>query len=723
MSRKQRRPGQAHARVPPGLSGATQSVSSVDQLFHLGLAHHSDGRLAEAENILRSALQIDPKHSGCLNSLGILAYQRGDPEAAIMLIGQAITANNRIAEYHYNIGLVFAGVGRMDEAVAHNRRAVSLDPGYVDAHTNLGGALAAQGHWNAAAVHFRRALARRPDLPVAYQNLATALLAQGKREEALQVMTRGLGVKETDALKENFAREVVKLRSAPKISGFMTLLQRAAVEGWSRPEEFSVLFTTLLKQDKFVAACLERAPYWPESSTEGSPFKPGDIAALGDNTLLSCMMVSAPIGDEALERLLTSVRRTLLDLAGSCEAHDRSEDVLGFCCTLARQCFINEYVFHCSEEEREKACALRDRLTALMTTDDTVPALMIGCVATYFPLHSLAVSPRGFERSWPDTVARIVVQQVDEPATENSLRVSIQALSPIVDGVSSSVRDMYEENPYPRWVTTLSLNCDLTFDEKMRSVFPHASFTRLGKTEVDVLIAGCGTGRHAIERHYRGAEILAIDLSLASLAYARRKADELGRLDIEFSQADILELGNLGRTFDVIECVGVLHHLRDPLEGWRVLLGLLRPGGFMKIGLYSAIARQNILAVRAHLSARGYRWTANDVRRFRQEVFRLGADDPVKSVLQYNDFYALSGCRDLLFHVKEHDTTIPAFKAFLAANDLGFIGFNGSMHAQYAERFPADRAMTDLDCWHQFELEHPTTFHNMYQFWVQKRAF
>jgi hypothetical protein len=182
-------------------------------------------------------------------------------------------------------------------------------------------------------------------LPVAYQNLATALLAQGKREEALQVMTRGLGVKETDALKENFAREVVKLRSAPKISGFMTLLQRAAVEGWSRPEEFSVLFATLLKQDKFVAACLERAPYWPET-TEGSPFGPGDIAALGDNTLLSCMMVSAPIGDEALERLLTSVRRTLLDLAGSCEAHDRSEDVLGFCCTLARQWLSRPEEFH-----------------------------------------------------------------------------------------------------------------------------------------------------------------------------------------------------------------------------------------------------------------------------------------------------------------------------------------------------------------------------------------
>jgi Flp pilus assembly protein TadD/SAM-dependent methyltransferase len=609
MNRKQRSAGRAHGRGSPGRSGSTGSAPSADQLFQLGLAHHGAGRLAEAENLFRSALQIDPKHSDCLNSLGILAHQCGHPQAAITFISQAIAVDGRVAQYHYNLGLVFAGLGRIDEAVAHNRRAVSLDPDNADAHTNLGGALAAQGGWDEAALHFRQALARRPDVPFAYQNLANALLAQGMHDEGLQVITRGLAVEETDTLKQNFAREVIKLQSAPEIPGFITLLQRAALEGWSRPEDFSVLFTTLLKQDELVAACLERAACSQKRPTPGGPFGPGDIAALGNNKLLQCMMVSAPICDGALELLLTSVRRTLLDLAGSREAPERSEDVLSFCCTLARQCFINEYIFHCSEEEQEQACALRDRLTALMNTDDTVPALMIGCVATYFPLHTLAVSPCRFAKSWPDAVARIVVQQVDEPATERSLRTAIPTLSPIGDGVSSQVREMYEENPYPRWVTTLALNSDLTFDEKMRLMFRHASFDGLGKTEVDMLIAGCGTGRHAIDnaRLFRGVKILAIDLSLASLAYARRKADEAGLPDIEFGQADILELGGLGRTFDVIESVGVLHHLHDPLQGWRVLLGLLRPGGFMKIGLYSAAARQGISAARAPCRARLHR--------------------------------------------------------------------------------------------------------------------
>ena len=241
---------------------------------------------------------------------------------------------------------------------------------------------------------------------------------------------------------------------------------------------------------------------------------------------------------------------------------------------------------------------------------------------------------------------------------------------------------------------------------------------------MDILVAGCGTGRHAIEiaRLYRGAKILAIDLSLASLAYAKRKTSELGLENIEFGQADMLELESLGRSFDVIELVGVLHHLRDPLKGWRVLLGLLRPGGFMSIGLYSALARQGVTAARALIAERGYRATAHDIRRFRQDIFGLEDGAPAKSPSQSSDFFATSSCRDLFFHVEEHCTTIPDIKDFLAANDLSFIGFDGPMRGEYAERFPEDRAMTDLDCWHTFELERPTAFLTMYQFWIQKSA-
>src|SRR5439155_11233681 len=133
------------------------------------------------------------------------------------------------------------------------------------------------------------------------------------------------------------------------------------------------------------------------------------------------------------------------------------------------------------------------------------------------------------------------------------------------------------------------------------------------------------------------AKVLAVDLSRASLAYAMRKTRALGRTNIEYAQADILKLGSLEKSFDVIESSGVLHHLADPLAGWRVLLTLLRPGGFMAIGLYSEIARADIVATRAFIAGQGYRPTAEDIRRCRQDL--LDAGERFKNVTASGDFF------------------------------------------------------------------------------------
>ena len=93
-------------------------------------------------------------------------------------------------------------------------------------------------------------------------------------------------------------------------------------------------------------------------------------------------------------------------------------------------------------------------------------------------------------------------------------------------------------------------------------------------------------------------------------------------------QADILKLGTTGRSFDVIEASGVLHHLRDPAEGWRILLSLLRPGGIMSIGLYSALARTDINSARAYIAGRRYQATAQDIRRCRQDILSFDAGAP-----------------------------------------------------------------------------------------------
>ena len=78
----------------------------------------------------------------------------------------------------------------------------------------------------------------------------------------------------------------------------------------------------------------------------------------------------------------------------------------------------------------------------------------------------------------------------------------------------------------------------------------------------DILIAGCGTGQHSISTATRflASKVFAIDLSLSSsISYAKRKTDELAIKNIEYMQADILDLGKLNKQFDIVECAGVLH--------------------------------------------------------------------------------------------------------------------------------------------------------------------
>jgi 2-polyprenyl-3-methyl-5-hydroxy-6-metoxy-1,4-benzoquinol methylase/Tfp pilus assembly protein PilF len=689
----------------------------------LAMEHAAAGRMAEAEGAFRRVLALDPKHAPALNGLGVLAQQCGQGNVAIELMGQAIAVNDRVPQYHYNIALVLDALGRGDQAVTHYRRAVALKPDYAEAHNNLATALATKGQYPEAVTHFRRALARRADSPAAYQNLAAALRADGKPDEALDVLVRGLAVKATDELKDMFSLWVRDLQPAPRISGLRAAVERAMTEGWDRPENFSTVATALVRQNETIAACIERTRCWPRRLASRELFGPQGIAAIANDRLLRRLMVLMPTRDIGLERLLTNARLAVLDLADATAAASISNDVLELCCALAQQCFINEYVYDWRPEEQDRASALRDRLAAALASDDVPPALTIAAVAAYFPLHSLNVLPARFERRWPDAVKRLVVQQVREPAEEQSLRPSIPALTPIVDSVSALVSQQYEEHPYPRWIATSSPR-QLSFADRMNFHFSHVPFAKPGTSDLKILIAGCGTGRHAIEtaQLHADAKVLAVDLSRASLSYAKRKARELGIANIEFGRADILQLESLGQTFDVIEVIGVLHHLRDPLEGWRVLLNVLRPGGFIWAGLYSALARQSVTAARAFIAERGYGHTDDAIRQCRQDILALDDTNLVKQNSRSPDFFTTSECRDLMFHVQEHQTGIPAIKSLVADNHLIVLGFVNRARSRYAELYPDDKAMTNLDRWHAIETQYPMTFADMYQFWLQKPA-
>jgi SAM-dependent methyltransferase len=339
----------------------------------------------------------------------------------------------------------------------------------------------------------------------------------------------------------------------------------------------------------------------------------------------------------------------------------------------------------------------------------------------------VANAERLLERSWPAPVEAVLTQQLREPLRELRLRADIPRLTGIENPMSRQVQNQYEANPYPRWVRPAP-DTPYTIGSFLSSKFPFARFERpAGRILPDILIAGCGTGQRciAMARRFGAPHMLAVDLSLASLGYARRKSEELG-LTIAYAQADILELerdpGTGGRQFDLIESLGVLHHLADPWAGWRVLLSLLRPGGFMLLGLYSEMARRPVLAARTRIAERGFGGGAEDIRSFRQELIQSSDQRLYASILESEDFFSLSACRDLLFHVQEQHVTLAEIARFTQSHDLRLLGFelDDAVLAAYRKRFPQDRAATDLACWEAFEADHPGLFGGMYIFWVQK---
>jgi tetratricopeptide (TPR) repeat protein/2-polyprenyl-3-methyl-5-hydroxy-6-metoxy-1,4-benzoquinol methylase len=719
-------------------------------------------KYAEAEHYIRSALEITPSSDATLYNFGIVLKALKRPIEALERFDQALAINPSAAEIWNNCGAVLNDLHRYDDAIAKFDKAIDLQPNYAEAFYNKGRSLAGLWRPDQARAAYDKALALKPDLAEAWlargiafphlirddealaairrahtlkpnlfeavNALVCRLLANGDIAEALSLARRAVDSNETPEAKSLLGLCLCSPLLHTSLGDQRHLLLRALLESWARPAALAPNCTVFLKLNDAIRDSMERATMeWPKLLPAEEFAGPSNLAKLAADDLLRALLETVPIYGVELERFATGLRFCLLKAALSPADSMVPEQELSLYCALARQCFINNYVFSQSDREITEARELHDTVVAALASGADISALTIVAVATYLPLHSITHAESLLSRPWPEAVGALLKQQVGDPIEERRLRSSMPVLTTIDDDVSIKVRDQYEENPYPQWVRADPASTPKTVGMLMREKFPTSTFVELNSTsDVAILVAGCGTGRHSIDaaRRFTAARVLAIDISLASLSYAKRQSHALGLDNIQYAQADILKLASIGRTFDIIEVSGVLHHLADPFAGWRVLLSLLRPAGIMLLGFYSEIARRDVVVARDFIAERGYRPTADDIRRSRQELFECTENASLSNVASFADFFSLSECRDLLFNVQEHRLTLPQIAAFLAENDLQLLGFDVDLQTRsaYAKQFPEDLAMTDLTLWHRYETDNPFAFAGMYQFWVQKKA-
>jgi tetratricopeptide (TPR) repeat protein/2-polyprenyl-3-methyl-5-hydroxy-6-metoxy-1,4-benzoquinol methylase len=736
--------------------------NSMEALFNLANVLADQSEWERATEIFAHAIKLKPDFAEAHNNLAIVLGTQGKTAEAVVHYRHALALNPNLVEARVNMGKILAEDGQLDEGIAqyqlalarrpdfvqalHNmsvalmakgdvdhamaacQRALALDPSLAEANDNLGVMMLTLGRGREARYCFERALKAKPDFVEAYNHLARAWLSERNVGLSLEALCCALTIQEIPATKALFVDCLKNVLTISNSERFRPLVVRALSEPWGRQSDIARFSAWLVKQSSGIAAAVDRAvAVWPRRLALDTLLQPSEFIALARDPLLLSLLESGHVPDIALERFLTSLRSAFLNVAiNSDEQRQFASDELRLYCALARLCFLNDYVFACTDDEVSKAEQLRDRLVAVMHANTPISAPWLIAVGSYFPLNKIAGSSLLLQ-SWPPPVASLLELQVGNAEQEQKLKGSLTQLTPIKDEVSIRVREQYEDHPYPRWAKPAPAPYHAAFDDYLRRVLPCAAFAPLRKREnVDVLIAGCGTGQHPIDVALRlkGARILAVDLSLASLAYAKRETLALGLENIEYAQADIGELASLGRTFDVIESAGVLHHLPDPKAGSQVLVSLLRPSGFLFLALYSEIARRDIVMARDFIEAHAYRSTTEDIRRCRQDLMDAPEGTPLRNVTYTVDFYSTSECRDLLFHAQENRTTLPEVKTFLACNQLQFLGFEIDpwTRYQYAASFPDDRTMTDLDRWHEFEREHPLAFARMYQFWAQKAA-
>jgi tetratricopeptide (TPR) repeat protein len=164
------------------------------------IAHHNlagglanEGRIDEAVELYRGALAIQPYADGHAELGRIFALQ-GKVDEAIAHDREAIRLDPAYLPARQNLALLFIRLGRLDEAEKEYRAALTVDPSFVEGHHNLAYVLASRGRLDEAIAEYREALKLKPDFAAGYANLGDALLRQGKTGEAIANFKRALEI-------------------------------------------------------------------------------------------------------------------------------------------------------------------------------------------------------------------------------------------------------------------------------------------------------------------------------------------------------------------------------------------------------------------------------------------------------------------------------------------------------------------------------------------------
>jgi SAM-dependent methyltransferase len=250
--------------------------------------------------------------------------------------------------------------------------------------------------------------------------------------------------------------------------------------------------------------------------------------------------------------------------------------------------------------------------------------------------------------------------------------------------ISAAVASLYNTYPFPpeplldqpppgynwRWNWLAAAN--FCTGQKPRNLNPR------------ILDVGCGTGvgTEYLAHLNPQASIVGIDLSTGALDMARARCQKSGATGVEFRHLSLFDLAELPGEFDLINCVGVLHHTPDPISGIQAVAKKLAPGGLLHIFVYGELGRWEIKLMQEAISllqAEKRGDFKDGVAVGRQLFAALPPENPLRKRDQERwglDNHQDAYFADMYVHPQEIDYSIPTLFELIDASGLEFLGFS-----------------------------------------------
>ena len=682
--------------------------------LNLSFLYYKLNQLEIAEKIIEEAIQLKPSlpNGHCIRGLILKGLDKYDESR--LSLEKAIELDKNYFDAYINLGLLNKDSNKYNEAEEYYLKALEINNKSAIAHLNLGACYKEKQDLDKAILHTKMAIEIDNKLENCYLNLATIYNQIGDYKKSLSLTKKELLLHKHSELSYQLISELIKkgevLNTSEKDNRELlkNLLNRKDI---SHRELFGNINILISKEILEKLSIIESELY--ENNEFNIIVKDKELVKA-----LSLLIFCSPLW----EKVLGNIRKNIL--LNYSDKDKISNSIFNFIIGLGSQCFLNEYVYYISTEEKDKLKELKKIINNNKNQDYKLA--IISCYQSLSSINDQIINLNTYIPNKKE-LNNLLNLQFKELNAEKKISKGIKKIGNIKDSTSKEVKNQYELNPYPRWrYNSYAKENKLNFLSVINSeISPNTikpNSVQLTNKKINILIAGCGTGIQIIEAsRYSNCEITAIDLSNSSISYAKRKVDEYGLKNINFIEMDLLELTSLNKRFDLIECSGVLHHMNDPTKGLSNLFEVLEPEGFLKLGLYSKYAREEILKARKLIKEKDIKPNIDGIRNFRNDLLN-GEIKEVNEISNWSDFYSTSMCRDLCFHTHENCYTLIEIKNMLKVSNLEFLGF--TLSKEIRDKYQIDNkdkdSLKNLELWDKFEKLNPNSFREMYQFWSRK---